>query len=131
MADVVPAALELARATASYSGPLGSGIGQSRFRDDLVVREEQAAQRLYLMRHGYVELRARAIADPDAMVALWMIGYEDVPERSGEICVCEIFGREVSPGAAAVGMGVHPFGDPALTDEFSKVRVEADVTEFH
>ncbi len=117
--------------TASYSGPLGSAIGQSRFRDDLVVREQQPARRLYLMHHGYVELRARAIADPDAMVALWMIGYEDVPERSGEICVCEIFGREVSAGVASVGMGVHPFGDPALTDEFSKVRVEADVTGFH
>jgi hypothetical protein len=117
--------------TAVFAGPLGSGVGQSRFRDDLVVREEQPAERLYLMHHGYVELRARATADPDAMVALWMIGYEDVPERSGEICVCEIFGREVTPGSAAVGMGVHPFGDPALADEFEKVRVELDVTEFH
>ena len=45
------------------------------------------------------------------MVALWMIGYEDPPERSAEICVCEIFGREVGVDHALVGMGVHPLGD--------------------
>jgi glycosyl hydrolase family 16 len=28
-------------------------------------------------------------------------------------------------------MGVHPFRDPALTDEFSAPRVEIDVAEFH
>jgi hypothetical protein len=117
--------------TGLYAGPVGSGRGQSRFRPDLVVREEQESRLLYGMHHGYVELRAKATADPEAMVALWMIGYEDEPERSGEICVCEIFGNEVSPGSAAVGMGVHPFGDPALTDEFEKVRVDLDVTEYH
>ena len=29
------------------------------------------------------------------MVALRMIGYEDEPTRSAEICICEIFGRDV------------------------------------
>ena len=32
---------------------------------------------------------------------------------------------------AAVGMGVHPFRDPAITDEFAAERVAIDVTEFH
>jgi hypothetical protein len=108
-----------------------ANAGQSRFRDDLVVREEQPAERLYLMHHGYVEIRLKALADPDAMVALWMIGYEDEPERSGEICVCEIFGRETEPGLVRVGMGVHPFGDPAIVDDFTKVPVEIDIDAFH
>jgi Glycosyl hydrolases family 16 len=117
--------------TGEYAGPLGSPTGQSRFRPDLVVREVQESRLLYGMHHGYVEIRAKATADPEAMVALWMIGYEDEPQKSAEICVCEIFGNEVAPSSAAVGMGVHPFGDPALTDEFEKVRVDVDVTDYH
>ena len=65
------------------------------------------------------------------MVALWMIGYEDTPERSAEICICEIFGRDVQPGAAKVGMGVHPFGDHRIVDEFSAEHVPIDVRDFH
>jgi beta-glucanase (GH16 family) len=65
------------------------------------------------------------------MVALWLIGYEDEPERSAEICVCEIFGRDVGPREAKVGMGVHPFGDPAIADDFEALRLPIDATELH
>jgi hypothetical protein len=57
------------------------------------------------------------------MVALWMIGFEDRPERSAEICICEIFGAEAAPDRASVGVGIHPFGDPAIVDDFEKVAV--------
>jgi beta-glucanase (GH16 family) len=65
------------------------------------------------------------------MVALWMIGYEDEPERSGEICVWEIFGRDVGSDEARVGMGLHPFGDPRITDEFAAEPLPIDAREFH
>ena len=65
------------------------------------------------------------------MVALWLIGYEDEPERSAEICVCEIFGRDVRPHRAGVGMGVHPFGDPRIVDDFSRRRIRFDARELH
>ena len=65
------------------------------------------------------------------MVALWLIGYEDGPEHSAEICVCEIFGRDVERGRALVGMGEHPFGDPAIVDDFSAEDVPIDAREFH
>jgi beta-glucanase (GH16 family) len=65
------------------------------------------------------------------MVALWMIGYEDEPERSAEICICEIFGRDMTIDTAAVGMGVHPFGDPTIVDEFAAEVVAIDAREFH
>ena len=65
------------------------------------------------------------------MVSLWMIGYGDVPERSSEICVCEIFGRDVGTDSAAVGVGVHPFGDPEIVDDFSQETVPIDAREFH
>lgn len=109
--------------TGAFSGPVGSGIGQHRFHPAAVVREAQPNVRLYTPQYGRIELGARATDDPRSMVALWLIGYEDEPERSGEICVCELFGRDVAADGAVVGVGVHPFGDPALVDDFSRVTV--------
>jgi hypothetical protein len=117
--------------TGMFAGPLGSTIGQHRFNPRAVVREEQRNVRLYTPQYGVIELRAKALADPRNMVALWMIGYEDEPERSAEICVCEIFGSEVGPDEALVGVGVHPFGDPEIVDDHTKERVAIDAREFH
>lgn len=117
--------------TGVFSGALGSTVGQHRFHPDAVVTEVQEMKRLHTPQYGVVELRCRATDDPQAMVALWMIGFEDAPERSAEICVCEIFGNEVAPGRALVGMGVHPFGDPGVEDDFEKVAVDVDVTQPH
>ncbi|WP_040691914.1 glycoside hydrolase family 16 protein, partial [Nocardiopsis lucentensis] len=117
--------------TGLFAGPLGSDIGQHGVHPAARVREEWKNQRLYTPHYGVIEMRAKATADADCMVALWMIGYEEVPERSGEICVAEIFGRDVSPESAAVGMGVHPFDDPTLHEDFTQVRVEIDVRRFH
>ncbi len=117
--------------TAVFAGPLGSTVGQHRFSPHAVVRETQPETRLYTPRYGLVEVRAKAVADPRCMVALWMIGVEDRPERSAEICVCEIFGRAVQSDSAQVGMGVHPFGDPRIVEEFAAETVLADVTDFH
>lgn len=117
--------------TGVFAGPVGSPIGQHRFHAEAVVREAQPSARLYTPTYGFFELRAKAIADPDCMVALWMIGYEDEPSRSAEICICEIFGRDVEPDRVKVGMGVHPFGDPAITDEFAAEALALDARQFH
>ena len=117
--------------TGVFSGAAGSPIGQHRFNPRAVVRQPQPPTRLYTPRYGYFEVRARAVADPRNMVAFWMIGYEDTPERSGEICICEIFGSDIEPGSARVGMGVHPFGDPGLVDDFSRVSLQIDALQFH
>jgi hypothetical protein len=117
--------------TGVLSGPLGSASGQHRFSPDAVVREEQPPLQLYTPQYGRIELRAKAPADPHSMVALWMIGFEDEPQRSAEICICEIFGRDVHENTAAVGMGVHPFGDPEIVDEFSAETLPIDAREFH
>ena len=117
--------------TGSRSGPVGSGVGQLQFREGLVVREAQPALALYTPQYGLFELRARAVDDPANMVALWMIGLEDRPERSGEICIFEIFGRDVGADEARIGMGVHPWADPSLTDEFAALPVAIDAREPH
>jgi Glycosyl hydrolases family 16 len=117
--------------TGTFAGPTGGTVGQHRFRAGLVVRQEQPALALYTPTYGLFETRARALGDPSCMVALWMIGYEDEPSHSAEILIFEIFGRDVAPDRALVGMGVHPFGDPAIRDEFERVPVRIDVREAH
>jgi ketosteroid isomerase-like protein len=117
--------------TGLFAGPLGRTIGQHRFKPEAVVTEEQQNVRLYTPQHGLFEVRLRALDDPRCMVALWMIGYEDEPSRSAEICVSEIFGRDVGPREARVGMGVHPFGDPDIVDDFAAVPVPIDAHDFH
>ena len=117
--------------TGVFAGPVGGTVGQHRFKPEVVVRQAQDNARLYTPQYGLFELRAKAIDDPRCMVALWMIGYEDAPDRSAEICICEIFGRNVTAGTVGVGMGVHPFGDPAIGDEFSVEAIAMDPREFH
>jgi hypothetical protein len=115
-----------------FSGEVGSTRGQQPFRDGLVVREYQPTQWGWTPHYGLLEVRARMDLGPRSMASVWMVGIEDRPERSGEICVFEVFGDTLEDGgAAAVGSGVHPFRDPALTDEFSAPRMEIDVAEPH
>ena len=118
-----------------FSGPVGSTIGQQPFRDGLRVREAQPTQWGWTPHHGELEVRARMELSPRSMASVWMVGLEDEPTRCGEICVFEVFGdaleAEDGKATAAVGMGVHPFRDPALTEEFSAERMTIDVAEFH
>jgi hypothetical protein len=117
--------------SASWSGPLGSPWAPQPFRPDLVVREEQPPIPGYTPHYGRVEIRMRGVVTVRSMVAFWMVGKEDRPERSGEICVAEIFGDAVHDGSAAVGMGVHRFRDPALREEWAAERFDLDVAAFH
>jgi hypothetical protein len=116
----------------NFSEPVGSTVGQQPYRAGLTVREEQEPFWGWTPDRGYVELRARAVIAARSMVAFWMVGLEDRPERSAEICVAEIFGNTVEPGkSAVVGMGLHPFRDPAVREDFHAVRLPIDVAQFH
>ncbi len=121
--------------TGSWSGPAGSTRGQLRFREGQTVREEQPRFDGFLISRGRVEIRARMTLSPRSMAALWMSGFEDDPqqEQCGEICVFETFGNalETDPPSAEVGVGIKPFRDPRLTDDFAAPRAPVDVTEPH
>jgi hypothetical protein len=119
----------------SWSGPVGSRQGQQPFRDGLLVTEEQPAVWGFTPLHGRVEVECRAVIGRGSMFSAWLVGLEDVPERSGEICLVEVFGVTVRPGpngkvVASVGSGVHPFRDPALHEDFA-VAAALDVSAFH
>ncbi len=114
--------------TGVRSGPVGTGSGQHPFREGLVVRTAQPKRRLWLPHHGLIEVHLRPSTHPRALTALWLIGFEHEPEQSGELCIVELLGRDVAPdGRARVGLGIHPFGDPSLRDDFVQVPVAGDV----
>jgi hypothetical protein len=110
-----------------FSGAVGSTVGQQPFRAGQTVREHQPTQWGWTPYHGMLEVRARMQLSPRSMASVWMIGLEDEPARCGEICIFEVFGD----APQAVGSGIHPFRDPALTDEFDAPRMDIDVSESH
>lgn len=117
--------------TGQFSGPVGSPIGQHRFRAGLAVTQEQPEHRGWLVHHGVIEVRMAAIRHPDVMVAFWPIGFEDRPDDCGELCIAEIFGSELDDDSGWVGVGVKPQNDPRLREDFEKVRVDGDLTGMH
>ena len=60
------------------------------------------------------------------MAALWLIGVEEEPHQSAEICLFELKGYNVNKDSAIIGFGVHPFGDKKICDEFYEERFEID-----
>jgi hypothetical protein len=117
--------------TGVYSGGLNSPEGQHRFSARCRVREVQPLERTFTPRYGYFEIRARCVLGPTNVAAFWMIGFEDEPDRSAEICIVEVKGASVRPGRAVIGYGLHPFSDPTITDEFYEEERDLDVTQFN
>ena len=118
--------------TGVYAGKLGSDIGQHKFfNPNCVVREEQKIEQKFVPQYGYFEMRAKFAATKSDVVALWMIGFEDTPEKSSELCIMEIKGWNIKKNKAKIGMGIHKFNDPKLKEDFSENEYKMDVTEFH
>ena len=56
------------------------------------------------------------------------------PQHNLPVQRSSFVGREremLEVGQARVGMGVHPFGDPRISDEFAAETVPIDAREFH
>ncbi len=117
--------------TGAFAGPVGSAIGQHRFKPGLRVAEEQQTQRLYVPLHGRFEMRARMTLHPGQLAALWMIGFEDAPHQSGEITIMEIFGDSIEGSTAELGHGIKAVNDPALVTDFAAPRLSFAPAEFH
>ena len=109
----------------------GEFAGAQPFRPGLTVAEEQPTFWGYTPDGGHIEIRCRGVVTARSMFAFWLSGIEDRPERSGEICVMEIFGDAVRDGSADVGIGVKKLGDPKLTQEFSADPLPIDPAGFH
>lgn len=117
--------------TGQFAGPVGSAVGQHRFRTGLVVREEQTPLRLFTPVDGRVEMRARARLDARSLASLYLIGLETMPIDSGEITVMEIFGSGIGPMGTRVGRGLKPINDPRMAVEFLDDPLAIDVEDWH
>lgn len=118
----------------AYSGPVASTRGQQRFREGQVVREAQPRFEGWLPSSGRVAIRCAMSLSPRSMAAMWLSGFEDdeAQEQCGELCVVEVFGKDVDPGRSAeVGVGIKAFRDPRLTQDFAAPRLPIDVADFH
>jgi hypothetical protein len=114
-----------------FSGEVGSTVGQQPFRDGLRVREAQPMHWGWTPQYGVLEVRAYMKLTARSMASVWMVGIEDEPRRSGEICIFEVFGDAIDRTGPAVGMGIHPFRDPAMRDDFAAPRLPIDVADSH
>ena len=115
----------------NFSGPVGSTIGQQRFRVDLLVREEQERFEGWLPSMGRVAVRCRMSLTPRSMGAMWLAGFEEYPDDGGELCIVEVFGRSIEGGSAEIGVGAKQVNDPRLTHDFVAPRLAVDVAEYH
>ena len=101
--------------------------GQQAFADGLVVKEPQPSHYGWTPHLGRIEVRARMDLSPRSMASVWMVGLEEEPNRCGEICVFEVFGD----APTAIGMGIKPIRDPALSWDFEQPRLDIDIASHH
>jgi len=119
----------------AWSGPVGSTRGQQRYREGLVVREAQERFEGWLPSSGRVAIRCAMSLSARSMGAMWLSGFEDddAQEQCGELCVVEVFGKDLSavPPSGEVGVGIKAFRDPALRQDFAAPRLDLDVADLH
>lgn len=117
--------------TGTYSGTSGSHIGQHRYRSDLIVKTPQPSRRLYTPSSGLVEATLRATPDPTCMLAFWLIGFEERPEWSAEICVAELYGNAIGRSTSRVRIGVKAHHDGRLHTDMEEVSLSMDASDWH
>jgi hypothetical protein len=119
-------------ASGGHSGPVGSTVGGQPFLAGQTVREEQPRFEGWLPSGGVVAVRCRMEISHRSMAAVWLSGFEETPQQSGEICLVEVFGKDLEPGySAEVGMGLKRFRDPDLVHDFAAPRLPIDVAAWH
>jgi Glycosyl hydrolases family 16 len=117
--------------SANRSGEVGSRNAPQPFLPGQVVREAQPTVMGFVPYYGRISVTCSAVLDARSMFSAWMVGLEDEPERSGEICLVEVFGNTVQDGQADVGQGIKQLRDPALRQEFSAEPMALDVSDEH
>jgi hypothetical protein len=118
--------------TGSFSGAMSSGTGQHRHRTDLLVRTPQPTRRLWTPSAGMVEATVSASSDPTCMLGIWLVGFEDAsPQDSGEVCIAELFGNQLTPERSQVRVGIKAHHDPRLRTDVTDVLLDIDATQPH
>ena len=88
-------------ASGAHSGPVRSQVGGQRFLEGQQVREEQPRLEGWLPRCGSLAVVCRMELSDRSMAAVWLSGFEESPEDSGELCLVEVFGKDRVPRRSA------------------------------
>ena len=115
--------------TGHYAGPLGSGIGQLKFADDLTVIDELSSARHYAPLYGYFEIRLKALPIEGYHAALWMVAYDET--EGGEIRWFELHGGQMTANRSRIDYGILPWRDPALNEELYETPLPFNAADFH
>lgn len=119
-------------ASGGQSGPVGSTVAGQRFLEGQRVREQQPRLAGWLPAQGSCAVVCRMELSDRSMASIWLSGFAETPENSGELCLVEVVGRDREPRrSAAVGMGVRQRNDPRLVEDFEAPRLEIDVGQWH
>ena len=79
----------------------------------------------------YPREHPRMELNPGQLAALWMIGFEDEPDRSGEITIMEIFGEGIDETGTELGHGIKAVNDPRLVTDFIVPRLPFSPERYH
>lgn len=60
-----------------------------------------------------------------------MIGFENNPQNSAEICIFELKGGNIGESSAKIGYGIHPFNDNSISDEFYEEEFNINVSDWN
>ncbi|HVK34073.1 MAG TPA: glycoside hydrolase family 16 protein [Microlunatus sp.] len=116
--------------TGSYAGLVGSTVGQQPFAGDLTVAEEQPTFWGCTPHFGSLAVTMRGTVGPRSMIAFWLSGIEDAPERSGDLRGRDLRGRRGGRGGSGRA-GRAPVPRPDQTEEFATEPLRLDVGEDH
>lgn len=117
--------------TGHFSKEVGSQEGQHRFCKGQKVRSYLPPFKLFLAQNFYLEMRARAKLNSNNLAGLWLIGFEDSPEKSGEITLFEAFGHNVKENSVRIGRGIKKFTDPSMKDEIDDSELPIKIEDWH
>ncbi len=117
--------------TGHYSKEVGSPEGQHRFRKGQEVRHYLPPFQLFLAQYFRLEMRARAKLNANNLAGLWLIGFEEEAEKSGEITLFEAFGHNIKQNNARIGRGVKQLTDPLLLDEVDDSELAINIEDWH
>ncbi len=90
------------------------------------------AQDLYGTKYGYFELRAKAQKGGGIHSAWWMIGDQYQYDKSAEVDIFEILGKNIYDNSSKVWVTIHPWYDTVIGKQRLNYWVDTDVSaDYH
>lgn len=83
----------------------------------------------YATKYGYFELRAKAQNGGGIHSAWWMIGDQYKYDKSAEVDIFEILGKDIHPNKSKVWVTIHPWYDTVIRKQSLNYWVDGDISK--